>query len=133
VTIGSGDVCQRDLALSFDQATKLISAHGPVGAWLWQEYQDWYFRNVKPLRQNDFSKPWVIWDIVTLAYEQGMTTQKTIPRPRLADDLSFQQTTVQKTITWITSVDSARLWHDFIEKLDTYQQSHAVSLPACQN
>jgi inosine-uridine nucleoside N-ribohydrolase len=126
VTIGSGEVCQHDLALSFENAKKLVSTHGPVGAWLWAEYQDWYFRFVKPLRQNDFSKPWVIWDIITLAYQQGMTTQKQIPRPRLKDDLSFEQTNSGNTITWITSVDSAHLWPDFIQKLDEYERSHAV-------
>lgn len=126
VTIGSGDVCQRDLALSFDGAKKLISGHGPVGAWLWDEYQAWYFRFVKPLRVDDFSKPWVIWDIVVLAYEQGMTTQKTIPRPRLADDLAFEQAKTPKTITWVTSIDSARLWTDFLAKLDEYERTHAV-------
>lgn len=133
VTIGSGDVCQHDLALSFQNAKKLISTHGPVGAWLWAEYQDWYFRFVKPLRQNDFSKPWVIWDIITLAYERGMTTSKSISRPRLANDLSFQQSDTHKTITWITSVDSARLWPEFLEKLDEYQRTHAVTTPGWLN
>jgi purine nucleosidase len=126
VTIGSGDVCQRDLALSFDAAKKLISTHGSVGAWLWDEYQAWYFRFVKPLRVNDFSKPWVIWDIITLAYEQDMTTQKTISRLRLADDLSFERINTHKTITWITSVDSSRVWADFVAKLDAYERTHAI-------
>ena len=127
VTIGSGDVCQRDLALSFEGAKKLVSGHGPVGAWLWNEYQAWYFRFVKPLRIDDFSKPWVIWDIVTLAYEQGMTTKKTIERPRLADDLSFQPVKTDKTITWVTSIDSGRMWTDFLAKLDDYERTHAIS------
>ncbi len=126
VTIGSGDVCQRDLALHFDEAKKLISEHGSIGAWLWNEYQAWYFRAVKPLRENDFSKPWVIWDIITLAHEQGMTTQKSIPRPRLGTDLSFVPGQPGKTITWITSVNSAQLWPTFIEKLDEFQRTHAV-------
>lgn len=127
VTIGSGDVCQRDLALSFEGAKNLISGHGPVGVWLWDEYQAWYFRFVKPLRVDDFSKPWVIWDTVVLAYEQGMTAQKTIPRPRLADDLSFEQIKTEKTMTWVTSVDSARMWQDFLRKLDDYERTHTIS------
>lgn len=127
VTIGSGDVCHRYLALSFDQAKKLIAEHGSIGAWLWQEYQSWYFRFVKPLRKDDFSQPWVIWDIVVLAYEQGMTTQKSIPRPRLADDLSFEQMNTPKTITWITDVDSSSMWADFLQKLDGYQRTHAMN------
>jgi purine nucleosidase len=130
VTIGSGDVCRHDLAMSFQAAKDLVSNHGTVGAWLWAEYQEWYFRFVKPLRKNDFSKPWVIWDIITLAYEQGMTTSISIPRPHVADDLSFQQFPTEKTITWITSVDSARLWPDFVNKLDEYERTHVVIAPS---
>ena len=133
VTIGSGDVCRKDLALGFDTAKKLVSQHGSIGAWLWQEYQAWYFRVVKPLRIDDFSRPWVIWDTIVLAYEQGMTTQKSIPRPRLADNLSFEQMNTNKTITWITSVDSRSMWADFITRLDEYQRTHAVGSPPSAN
>jgi len=126
VTIGSGDVCQSFLSLKFDEAKNLISGHGAIGAWLWQEYQDWYFQHVKPLRKNDFSKSWVIWDIIVLAQERGMTTQKEISRPRLADDLSFAPVKSAKTITWITGIDSKALWADFLQKLDEYQRTHAV-------
>ncbi len=131
VTIGSGDVCRTDLAMSFEHAKALLSHRGPVGAWLWSEYQEWYFRNLKPLRKDDFSKPWVIWDTVVMAYEQGMTTQKQVPRPRLADNLSFEQTGTDKTITWITGIDSRRMWNDFSQKLDYYQSTHAVDLSPC--
>ncbi|MBV8867093.1 MAG: nucleoside hydrolase [Acidobacteriaceae bacterium] len=131
VTIGAADVCRKDLLMSFDQANTLVSKRGPVGAWLWNEYEGWYFRNVKPLRKNDFSKPWVIWDTVVMAYEQGMTMQKEIPRPRLAEDLSLEKTKTKKTITWITGVDSNRLWTDFAQKLDYYQSTHAVDLSPC--
>lgn len=126
VTIGSGDVCQANLSLGFDQAKALISTHGTIGAWLWQEYQAWYFRSVKPLRVNDFSKPWVIWDIIVLAYEEGLTQQKSIPRPRLKDDLQFEQTGTRKMITWITSVDSATLWKSFLQHLDFYEETHKL-------
>jgi inosine-uridine nucleoside N-ribohydrolase len=131
VTIGSGDVCRANLAMTFDDAKTLLGKRGPVGAWLWGEYQDWYFRNLKPLRKNDFSKPWIIWDTVVMAYEQGMTTQKEIARPRLADDLSFEKTATEKTITWITGIDSKRMWSDFAQKLDYYQSTHAVDLSPC--
>lgn len=127
VVIGSGNVCRANLALSFQQAAALVSGHGPVGAWLWHEYEVWYFRNIKPLRVNDFSKPWFIWDIITLCYLQGMTEQKEVPRPVLGDDLSFEPGKAGGQITWITKVDSARLWKDFIEKMDLYQQTHAIT------
>jgi len=126
LVIGSGDVCRSYLALTFEEAKKLIGDKGPVGAWLWEEYKGWYFRHVKPLRQDDFSKPWIIWDIVTLAYVEGMTNAESIPRARLNADLSLSSGSSQGTIEWITRVDSKRLWADFVEKLESYQRTHAI-------
>ena len=85
-----------------------------------------YFRIVKPLRVPDFSKTWVIWDTITLAYVEGLTTQTTYPRPSLSDDLHFGPERKGEAVTWITSVDSKRMWADFIEKLDAYQATHRV-------
>lgn len=126
VVIGAGNVCRANLSLSFQNAAALLSGHGPIGAWLWAEYEDWYFRHVKPLRVSDFSKPWVIWDIITLCYLEGMTEQKEVPRPILGDDLSFEPGKTGGQITWITKVDSGRLWKDFLDRIDIYQQTHAV-------
>ena len=127
ITVGAADVCRATLSLNLDQAREMVANRGPIGAWLWQEYQDWYYRNVKPLRKNDFSKSWVIWDIITLAYALDMTTSTEHPRPLLRDDVSFnRQANTGKTITWITNVDSSRLWADFLQKLDGFQRTHAI-------
>lgn len=126
VVIGAGNVCRANLSLTFQNAAALLSGHGPVADWLWKEYETWYFRNVKPLRVNDFSKPWVIWDIITLSYLEGMTEQKDVPRPVLGADLSFEPGKNGSPITWITKVDSSRLWKDFIARLDVYQETHAI-------
>lgn len=66
--------------------------------------------------------------MVTLAYELGWTEQKTIPRPKLADNLSFEAINNARTITWITGVDSARLWPDFLAKLYSFQETHALKV-----
>jgi inosine-uridine nucleoside N-ribohydrolase len=126
LVIGPGKVCRASLSLSLDQARTLISMHGPIGAWLWEDYQAWYYRFVKPLRVDDFSKSWVIWDIITLAYVLGMTEQHDLPRPRLRDDMSFEQVKTDRTVTWITDVDEQRLWAEFLKVVDDYQQTHAV-------
>lgn len=126
VVVGCGDVCRADLALTFAAARNLISEHGPVGAWLWEEYQAWYYRFVKPLRKNDFSKPWIIWDTITVAYIGGMTTQRTYPRPLLKDDMRFDHVSTSRTITWITGVNPTRMWTDFLSKLDAYQKAHKL-------
>lgn len=124
VVVGCADVCRANLSLTLDQARALVSAHGPVGAWLWNEFELWYFRFVKPLRVNDFSKSWVIWDIITAAYVKGWTSRQVYPRPRLTDSMQFAPGPPGETITWITSVDSSRLWADFVAKLDAYQRRH---------
>jgi hypothetical protein len=43
----------------------MLEHRGGIGAWLWEEWQAWYFRVVKPMRVNDFSKSWVIWDNIS--------------------------------------------------------------------
>lgn len=129
LTIGSGDVCRASLSMGFQQAAELLSGHGPFADWLWSEYQAWYFQHVKPLRVNDFSKPWVIWDIITLAQLRGLATSKTITRPSLRDGGSFTESGSGQTI-WIQSVDSHRLWSEFINNLDEFTQTHA--LPSSQ-
>jgi inosine-uridine nucleoside N-ribohydrolase len=126
LVVGPGKVCRASLSLTFDQAREMLAKRGAIGAWLWEEYQAWYFRYVKPLRVNDFSKPWVIWDDVTLAYVLGMTTQHTLPRPRLRDDMTFEQVKTDQSVTWITDVDEQRMWADFVSLVDKYQRTHSV-------
>jgi inosine-uridine nucleoside N-ribohydrolase len=126
VVVGCADVCMKNLALGFDQAKEMVSDRGPIGKWLWDEFQGWYYRFVKPLRQDDFSKPWIIWDNITMAYLLGMTEHETYQRPVLNDDLSFELVATDKTITWITDLDEERMWADFLRKIDLHQQTHAL-------
>jgi purine nucleosidase len=126
LVIGPGKVCRESLSLTFDQAREMIAGRGAIGGWLWEEYQSWYYRYVKPLRVNDFSKPWIIWDDITLAYLLGMTEQHTLPRPRLRDDMTFEQVKTDQTVTWITDVDEQRMWADFLRLVDDYQRTHAI-------
>jgi purine nucleosidase len=126
VVIGCGDVCRAYLALTPEQARALVAGHGPLGAWLWDEYQDWYYRNVKPMRKDDLSKPWIIWDIITAAYVEGLAAGETRPRPRLGDDMVFEHPATSEEITWITSVDSKRLWAEFVARMDDFTRTHAV-------
>jgi inosine-uridine nucleoside N-ribohydrolase len=127
LVIGPGDVCRANLSLSLARAKEMVAGRGPIGAWLWEEFQAWYYRYVKPLRVDDFSKPWIIWDNITLAYVLGMTEQQTAPRPRLKDDFTFEPGPAGQTVTWITDVDEERMWADYLGLLDDYQRTHAVS------
>ena len=126
LVIGPGNVCRASLSLTLDQARAMLTTRGAIGAWLWEEYQAWYYRAVKPLRVDDFSKPWVIWDDIALAYVLGMTRQHTLPRPSMRDDMTFAQVNTDQAITWITDVDEERMWADFLSLVDAYQRTHAV-------
>jgi inosine-uridine nucleoside N-ribohydrolase len=126
VVIGSGNVCRADLSLGLDEARELVGNRGPIGEWLYAEFAMWYFHEVKPLRVNDFSKKWVIWDIITMAYMEGLTRQETYARPALSDAMQFEPGRKGESVTWITGVDSKRLWADFTAKLDAYQRTHRV-------
>lgn len=126
VVVGAGDVCRAHLSLTLDQAKKLVRSQGPVGTWLWNQYQDWYYRFVKPVRKDDFSRSWQIPDLVTMAYALNMTSQEVYPRPALRDDGNLDYPPTGQTITWITSIDESRLWTDFVAKLAIYQRTHAV-------
>ena len=129
LTIGTADVCERTLGLNFAQARDLLANHGPVAAWLWQEYQTWYFANVKPLRVNDFSKPWVIWDVITLAYVRGLATATAQPRPELDDTTQFVSGRAGATVNLITAADTASIWREFLTHLDRFQQTHHIPSP----
>jgi len=126
LVIGPGNVCRTSLSLTFEEARRMLAGRGAIGKWLWEEYQAWYFRYVKPLRVNDFSKSWVIWDDITLAYVLGMTTQHTAPRKQLLDNMTFGSTRDDHEVTWITDVDEKRLWSDFLRLVDEYQRRHKI-------
>lgn len=66
------------------------------------------------------------WDTIVLAHLLDMTQSQEYPRPVLRDDMSFEHPATSEKITWITSVDSRRMWADFLERLDTYQDTHAI-------
>ena len=124
LVIGPGNVCRASLSLTLEQARVMLANRGAIGAWLWEECQAWYFRYVKPLRVNDFSKPWIIWDDIALAYALGMTQQHDLPRPKLRDNFSFEQVNRDQVVTWITDVDEQRMWADFLGLVDKYQRTH---------
>jgi purine nucleosidase len=128
LVIGPGKICRANLSLTFDEARRTLANRGAIGAWLWEEYQAWYFRYVKPLRVNDFSKSWVIWDDITLAYVLGMTTQHVIPRRQLLSNMNFGSTRDGQVVTWITDVDENRMWSDFFSLVDDYQRTHKIPI-----
>ena len=127
LVIGPGKVCRESLSLTLDQARPMLAKRGPIGAWLWEEFQAWYFRAVKPMRSNDLSKPWVIWDNITLAYVLGLTKHHALARPRMRDNMTFEQVKTDREVIWITDVDEKQMWSDFLKLVDDYQRKHKVA------
>ncbi len=126
IVVGCATVCTENLGLKWNQAKEMVSERGPVGRWLWDEYQAFYYRYVKPMRMDDFSKPWIIWDTIVVAHLLGFTQHATYDRPVLNDDVSFSPGDRKKQITWITDVDEEGMWADFLEKLDRHQRTYSV-------
>ncbi|MEK6398107.1 MAG: nucleoside hydrolase [Terriglobus sp.] len=126
VVIGTGDVCRRDLGLTYDQAQKLLADHGPIAAWLWDDFRVWYYTRVKPARSNNFTGKHPIWDIITAAYIKGLATAESAPRPTLTDGMTFAPGDKGATVQSITHVDAAMLWQEFFADMDHYSATHAL-------
>ncbi len=118
LVIGPASTCRANLTMSYEHARSLLADRGSIGAWLWSDFQTWYYRVVKPLRVNDFSKPWIIWDEITTAYLLGFTEQHTAPAPVMSDAVAFTGSNPNHTVTWITHVDSERLWQSLATDID---------------
>ncbi len=123
LTLGPASVCRAHLSVSFHQARSLLAHRGSIGAWLWHDFESWYFRHVKPLRVDDFSAPWIIWDEITTAFLLGFTETHIAPRPIMALDASFTGCNPHRSVTWITHVDSDALWQSLAADIDAAQQS----------
>jgi hypothetical protein len=65
---------------------------------------------------------WPVWDEGTVAYLLGLAKSEVHARPRLGDDMKFEPATAGQssvaTVTWVTSIDSEKLWDDFGRKVD---------------
>lgn len=126
VVIGTGDVCRRDLSMGYRQAEQMLAPHGPIAAWLWDDFRNWYFTRIKPLRVDDISKKHVIWDIITAAYVKGLATAETARRPSLTDDGKFAPGAEGATWQTITHVDTNKLWQNFFADMDHFTATHSI-------
>ena len=123
ITIGTFDVCAQNLGLTLAQAEELVGDVGPVGQWLWLEFEYFYYRVVQslPFLGAD-NERWVIWDNIVLAHLLGLTESEELPRLELRDDMSFGDPLQGgRTVTWITDVDEEAMWRDFRAKLERHQ------------
>jgi purine nucleosidase len=118
VVVGSGAVTKRGLRLTRAEASALMRSHGPVGEYLYSLFDDWLRKQATLVAQFVGPETWVVWDEVVVAYALGMARGKEVPRPQLEADLSFSHPETSRRMTWLTEIDSDRVWLDFTRKID---------------
>ena len=131
ITIGSTAVTRKYLELSDTEARQMLFTHGSFADWLNGLFQNWVTLKAGLVAQVAEPRHWVIWDAVTAAHLRGYTRTETHPRPSLnTGDLSFSFPPTNKTVEWITWIDSAKMWPDFVSRLDRADAAQRVAHPA---
>ncbi len=123
VVIASGSVAKRGLRLTRAQAGALMRPHGLVGGFLYSVFDDWLTRQAALVARFVAPETWVVWDEAVVAYALGMARGHEVPRPRLQSDLSFAHPETTRRITWLTEIDTDRVWLDFTKKMDAIGQA----------
>ncbi len=123
VVIASGSVAKRGLRLTRAQAGALMRSHGPVGEYLYSVFDDWLTRQPALVARFVGPETWVVWDEAVVAYALGMARGHEVPRPRLQSDLSFAHAETARQITWLTEIDTERVWLDLTKKIDVRGQA----------
>jgi purine nucleosidase len=119
ITIGSTDVTHKYLELSDTGAAQMLSGHGAFAEWLDTLFDNWIKYNADLVASVVSSRHWVIWDTVVAAHLLGFTTEETHPRPDLnLAELTFSFPKTEKTVRWVTAIDSKKMWLDFVQRLD---------------
>ena len=122
IVVGDTTVTDRHLRMTRERAKELFDSHGDAGKYLAGLLVSWLDQHADLVQSVTGDRDsWPVWDEVTVAYLLGFTTSEEHPRPRMRDDMVFEHPaggTGGPAITWITSIDSAKLWSDFTGKLD---------------
>jgi inosine-uridine nucleoside N-ribohydrolase len=118
VTVGDAAVTRRDLAMTSEHAHALLDPDGAPGRYLAGLLDQWLAKRSDVVMQvTNNAKVWPVWDEVTVAQLLGLTKTEQHSRPKLRSDLTFDHSGTTETITWVTSIDSGRLWENLAAKL----------------
>jgi hypothetical protein len=118
IVVGDAAVTKHHLQMTTAKARDLFKGEAERGAFLADILESWLAKNGAIAESvGGSSTSWPIWDEVVTAYLLGLTKSESYPRPNLRDDLTFDHAQPRGTITWITSIDAARLWEDLVAKL----------------
>ncbi len=118
LVVADASVSKSHLLMSSEKARKAFSGAGPGADFLIAELDSWLDQEPKMVEAvSGKAGVWPIWDESTVAYLLGLAKTKTVPRPKLAEDLGFDLEDSNGTIEWVTEIDEDRLWKDLARKL----------------
>jgi purine nucleosidase len=124
VVVGSSAVTQRGLRLTRPEARAMMKGRGPLGDYLYSLFDKWLTGQAALVAKMVAPDTWVIWDEVVAAYALGMAQGTEVPRPELQPNLMFSHPETRDRITWITQIDTKRVWHDFTGKIERRDDLH---------
>lgn len=113
LVVGDQAVCKKDLVMTSEGARSRLEKGGPAAQPLIELLDRWlrdHGRDGAALSGSPDA--WLIWDEVTVAHLLGLAESRTVPRPVLRDDFTFDVSRPKGTIKWVTSVRSDPFWAD---------------------
>ena len=120
VTTASGYVALDALNLTGADSGAMMRDLGPPGAYLACLHATWLdaFGDVFA-NETGGADRWPVWDEAVVAVVLGLTGQRELPRPALADDgsFSFPNTRSQARYRWVGSIDREHLYGDLVDLL----------------
>ena len=123
IVVADGAVALDHLRMTRERARTLFADRGKPGRSLAGLLVGWLERqgNLVQMLTGDRNS-WPVWDEATVAYLLGLAKSEVHPRPRLRDDLRFEHPSSGQpsgpSVSWVTWINSAKLWEDFGSKLD---------------
>ncbi len=117
VTTASGFVALDHLDLTRAEAEAMVRDLGAPGAYLACLHATWLDEFGKVFAgETGGSDRWPIWDAAVVAIVLGLTEQRELPRPALADNLSFSFPSPKSRAPyrWVGSIDRKHLFDDLV-------------------
>lgn len=136
VTIASGYVALEHLNLTRGESEAMMRGLGAPGTYLACLHAAWLAEFGEVFAgETGGSDRWPVWDEAVVAVVLGLTGQRELPRPALADDLSFSfpNTESRAPYRWVGSIDRERLFDglvDLLEHLGSERDGRSPPVPS---
>jgi inosine-uridine nucleoside N-ribohydrolase len=127
LTVGDEPVTLRDLSMTSERAHAILDPAGDPGRYLAGLLDKW-LANSRDVVMHVTGDPtrWSVWDEVVVAHMLGMTKAERHTRPKLREDLSFDNSAGRGVMTWVTAIDGGRLWTHLSDRLQQAQRTSRV-------